>query len=181
MPRRSDAGTAILEPAPRSPAELAAEATAKAESLREQSLLADWTTWREIVASIASGREPTGKQLAEIATLAERLRLPPGALADAVRAVSRERELESEISGCRRRIADARSQAPELKAEIEKAEQRVRELKAELHAGHLATMTEADVTRSLAEHRHANPLVFRDVAELVSQSIQSNLTTGRPT
>lgn len=182
MPKRSDAGPATLEPVTRPPAELAAEFAAKSESLRRESLLTDWAAWREIVGSIAAGREPSGEQLADIALLAERLRLPAGALSDAVAAVVRQRELELQLSQSRQRMADADRRAVELKAEVEVAENRLRQLRAEQQLSNVAAMTVADLRRSLDEHVQANPIAFLDVAELVSRSIAYDAkSNGRPT
>jgi chromosome segregation ATPase len=169
--RRSESSTATLEPAGRTPEEIAAAAASKSESMRRESSAADWLQWRELVSAIAAGQEPAGRQLAEIASLADRLRLPAGALADAVRAISRDEELKRQLADCRRRLAAADAKAPSIVAEIKAAEARLHELKAELHAGEVAGLSLADVSRSIDEHCRSNPAVFLDVDELVSRSI----------
>jgi phage shock protein A len=179
MPRRSD--IAILEPIHRSPEEVAVEAAKKSEAMRRESLLADWRKWREIVAAIASGKEPSGSQLGEIAELAARLRLPVGSLADAVRALGREEELEKQLADHRRRLAQADERAVALKAEIEAAELRVRELKAEQQLGQVVALTIADLSRSIAENQSTNPIAFLDVEELVNRSIAFDArSNGKP-
>jgi hypothetical protein len=179
MPRRSD--TAILEPIHRTPEEVAVEAAKKSESLRRQALSADWQKWREIVAAIASGKEPSGSQLAEIAELAARLRLPVGSLADAVRALGREEELQQQLGEYRRRMAQADDRAIRIKAEIEAAETRLRELKAEQQVGQIVALTIADLSRSIAENQTSNPIAFLDVEELVSRSIAFDArSNGQP-
>lgn len=174
MPRRSDASTATLEPVSRSPEEIAAAAASTSETLRRESLAADWLKWREIVSSIAAGNEPTGPQLSEIAVLASRLRLPAGALADAVRAIGREEELQKQLVECRRRLAAADAKAASLKAEIKATEGRLHELKAELHAGKVVALSLADVSRSIDEHRRDQPAAFLNVEELVNRTIAAD-------
>jgi hypothetical protein len=169
MPRRSD--TATLEPIRRTPEEVAVEAAKKSESMRREALLADWRKWREIVAAIASGKEPSGSQLAEIAELATRLRLPVGSLADAVRALSQDEALRKQLAEYRLRMAQADERAVGLKADIEAAELKLRELKAEQHAGQIVAYSIADLRRSIAENESSNPVAFLDVEELVSRSI----------
>lgn len=173
MPKRSDAVTATIE-APRASPESVAEAAAqKSESLRRDALVADWRAWREIVASLSSGCEPDGKQLAEIAELASRLRLPEGALANAVRAVSNDRELRQHEENARARMDAAADRQPLLTVEIDAARRRLDELLAEQRQLASYPLAVAAAIRAVAENRSSNPLVFLPEAELAERAIRS--------
>ncbi len=169
MPKRSDGQTATLEAPRLTPAELAAAATEKSESIRREAVLADWRTWREIAESIASGQEPDGKQLALVATLAARLRLPAGALAATVSAISRDRALAADIESREKELAEITKRTPTLSEEIKAAKQRWEELLVEERRGLYAPTALAGVLRSRDELRESCPEAFASLEELVER------------
>jgi hypothetical protein len=173
MPKRSDTSTATLEPPRRPPEAVAAEAAEKSESIRRQALLADWHKWREIVSEIAAGREPDGKRLAELADLAARLRLPEGALAKSVKAVTRERELQADEERSRQRLDAAGQRQPALITEIDSVRRRLEELTAEQRKLATLPLSVAAAIRAVADHRQENPLAFLSAEELVERSIRN--------
>ncbi len=173
MPKRSDTGTATLEAPRRPPEAVAAAAAEKSESLRREALATDWRSWRAIVEAIAAGKEPDGRQLAEIAALATRLRLPEGALASAVKAIARERELRQDEERARERLAVAGERGPVLVAEVEAARLKLDELLAEQRKLTTYPISVAAAIRAVADHRKDNPLAFLPETELVERSIRS--------
>jgi hypothetical protein len=173
MPKRRDTSTATLDPPRRPPEAVAAEAAEKSESIRREALLADWRQWREIVAELASGHEPDGKRLAELADLAARLRLPEGALAKAVKAITRDRELVAEEDRSRQRLDEAGRRQPLLIVEIDAARRRLEELEAEQRKLATLPLTVAATIRAVADHRQEHPLAFLSAEELVDRSIRN--------
>jgi hypothetical protein len=173
VPKRSDTGTATLEAPRRPPEAVAAAAAEKSESLRREALATDWRSWRAIVEAIAAGKEPDGRQLAEIAALATRLRLPEGALASAVKAIGRERELRQDEERARDRLAVAGERGPLLVAEVEAARLKLDELLAEQRKLATYPASVAAAIRAVADHRKDNPLAFLPETELVERSIRS--------
>lgn len=179
MPKRAETSTATLEPPRRPPEAVAADAAEKSESLRRQSLLADWHAWREIVSSIAAGREPDGRQLSELASLADRLRLPEGALAAAVDALAKDSELREHEERAQAALSGGCERGPLLAIEVAATRRRLDELLAEQRSLEALPIRLAAAIRSKADHRHGNPLVFLPAEELVERSIQRSSSTPK--
>jgi chromosome segregation ATPase len=177
MPKRSEAGTAILEPLARTPEEILAAVAEKSESIRRESLVADWRKWREITEVVADGRTLGGQQLEEIAQLAARLRQPDGALAATVTAITRDRALEADIAAKEKELDAITQRGPALLKEVEAAKARLDELAAEQRRAAYAPTQLASLLRSREELRRSSKEAFSPLEELAERSIKEG---GRP-
>jgi hypothetical protein len=172
MPKRSEAGAATLEAPARTQEEILAAVAKKSESIRRESLIADWQRWREIATAVAAGREPDGKQLDEIAYLAARLRLPEGALAATVSSVSRDKALEADIAAKEKELDAITQRGPSLLKDVEVARSRLEELLTEQRRAAYAPTQLVSLLRSREEYRRSCQEAFAPLEELAERSIR---------
>jgi hypothetical protein len=176
---RKNSNTAVIDP-PARPHDIAAKVAAHDIETRLAAARTDIEEWRRIAWAIADGHEPTGKELAAIGDLTRRLRLPPDSLGEAVRAIQTERRHQAEVERVRSSLVDIKAREPELVAEIKAAEQRVRELHAEvlnyqgIQAGYPYSVQAANAVRQ------ENPLIFAEVEHVAQRLVaaESGMASG---
>lgn len=167
--RKNDSDMAVMEP-PARPEDIAARVAQADIEARKASAVADIEQWRQIVTDIADGTEPDGKALAAIGDLARRLRLPPDAVGQSVKAIQADRRHQAEIIRARDAIVDIKQREPLLTAELKQVERRLAELRSEL-AGYAGTHTAYPFAVQAANAtRQENPLLFAEV-ENVAQKL----------
>lgn len=177
--RRGDEGTvAVAEPPSRTPAEIVAAAAEETKRLRHEKLVAGLTRWRELCQEIASGHEPGGQELVELAELADVLRLPAAALADSVAAIQRERQLTEQASDLSRQAKEAARREPDLQAEIVALEKKLRDLQGEYHTGRNTLHRLALEANNAANFRREHELLFGDVAAIADRLIEREARQG---
>jgi hypothetical protein len=181
MVRRKDenGGTAVVERG--NPEDIAARVAAADAEARRAAVVADIEEFRSVVQRIADGSEPDGKALAAIGSLAQRLRLPPDAVARSVRAVQEERRLQADIERTKGRIKDVKSREVELAAEIKAAEKKLLTLREELaeYAGlHRGYPYQA---QAVAAVRAEHPLLFGEVEHLAERVIKADAAMSTDT
>jgi chromosome segregation ATPase len=173
MARRRDEDTvAVAEPPQRTPAEIVAAAAEETKRLRHEKLVAGLTRWRELCQEIASGHEPGGRELAELAELADVLRLPAAALAESVAAIQQEKQLTEQAVALGQEAKAAAKREPSLQAELVALEKQLRELQGQYHSGR-NTLHRLALERNNAEnYRREHKLLFGDVATLADRLIE---------
>lgn len=177
--RRGDEDTvAVAEPPSRTPAEIVAAAAEETRRLRHAKLVAGLTRWRELCQEIASGHEPGGKELVELAELADVLRLPAAALADSVAAIQHERQLVEQATDLRRQATKAAGREPDLQAEIVALEKKLRELQGQYHAGRNTLHRLALEANHVGNYRREHELLYGDVAVLAERLIERDARGG---
>jgi hypothetical protein len=177
--RKNDSEVAVMEP-PARPEDIAARVAQADIDARKSSAVADIERWRQIVHQIADGTEPDGKSLAAMGDLNRRLRLPPDSVAQAVRAIHASRKHDAEVDRVRDELVRIKSREPELAAEIKAAEQRVRELHAQvlnyqgIQAGYPYSVQAANAVRQ------ENPLIFAEVEHVAQRLVaaESGMASG---
>lgn len=157
-------------------AEIAADAAAKSAELRVAALVADLVRWREIVASIAAGKEPDGAMLNEIGGLAASLALGDGSLADDVKAVADARRADEELAAMRSRRIRWESEGPAIAQEIDNLRARIRELEATRLTGQRLMLQEAERMGRGDKIRTLNPRMFADAATVAKKVIDAQAT-----
>lgn len=165
--RRDDGGTAVMERG--NPEDIAARvATVEAEA-RRAAVVADIEQFRGVVLRIADGHEPDGKALAAIGDLTRRLRLPVGAVSQAVKAVQDDRRHQAEVARIKGRLVEVKAREQELVAELKAAQARLLALQEELaeyrglHAGY------PFIVQAANGNRGDNPLLFAPVEQLAER------------
>lgn len=177
--RRGDEETvAVAEPPTRTPAEIVAAAAEETRRLRHEKLVSGLTRWRELCHEIASGHEPSGQELAELADLADVLRLPAAALADSVATIQHERRLSQQSDELGRLARAAAKKEPELQAEIVALETKLRELQGEYHAGRNTLHRLALESNNVGNYRREHELLFGDAAGLADRLIEREARGG---
>jgi len=161
---KDDGAVAVAEAV--NPDVIAARVAAADAEARKAEAAADVLRWREIVGSIADGHEPDGKTIAAIGTLAQRLHLPPDAVARSVKAVQEERRQQAAVDATKQRLADVKAREQELAAEIKATEARLRELNTEVGTYHALARGYPFQAQAVAAVRSENPLLFGDVEHL---------------
>ena len=166
-----DGGLAVAELPKRSPAEIAADAAARSEEMRRAALIVDVERWRAIVVKIASGAEPSGEELRDIAELASRLKLPEGSLAAHVGVLEQDKRLQESFANVKEIAEKAEVRSPLLQKELEAAHRRLAELKAEADANWYAQADVGHLTHRVGEYRQKNPMMFQPVDLLAERMI----------
>jgi len=131
----SDVATATIDTTPRDAVSIAAAAGERAAELRHGRMVADLERWAAIVNGIAAGGEASGELLQEVAELADRLRLPAGALAEDTAAVVAVRKLTDRLDTARAALEQNMMDVPAKRAALDAARRRVRDLEVELANG----------------------------------------------
>jgi hypothetical protein len=177
--RRGDEdAVALAEPPSRTPTEIAAAAADETQRLRHDKLVAGLTRWRELCHSIASGHEPGGQELREIAELADALRLPAAALAESVAAIQQERQLAELAAELSRQARDAAKKEPGLQAELVATETKLRELQGQYHSGRNTLHRLALESNNGSNFRREHELLFGDSAAIADRLIERESRGG---
>ena len=177
--RRGDEDTvALAEPPSRTPTEIAAAAADETQRLRHDKFVAGLTRWRELCHGIASGHEPDGQELVELAELADVLRLPAAALAESVAAIQRERQLTEQAADLSQESKTAARREPELKAELVALESKLRELQGQYHTGRNTLHRLALETNNVVNYRREHELLFGDEAAIADRLIEREARGG---
>jgi hypothetical protein len=169
---------AVAEPPSRTPTEIAAAAADETQRLRHEKLVAGLSRWRELCHEIASGHEPDGQELAELAELADVLRLPAAALAESVAAIQRDRQLTEQADALSQESKAAARREPELKAELVALESKLRELQGQYHTGRNTLHRLALETNNVVNYRREHELLFGDAATLADRLIERESRGG---
>ena len=178
---RDDESVAVLD-APampvRSPAEIAKAAGEQTLRLRLDSCANNIKRWREIVTAVAEGQEPDGEKLAEIARIADELRLPADALAICVETVTTEQRLQRQVEESERRADAALERSPALAEELDAARKRVHELQCEAVAAQSTQINWADTNSVLNDHHTRHPLMYAEPGEVAARVIAQFSSNG---
>lgn len=186
--RGDDETVAVAEPPARTPAEIVAAAAEETRRLRHEKLVAGVSRWRELCRAIASGHEPDGQELVELAELADVLRLPAAALAESVSAIQHERLLVEQADALNREAKEAAKKEPELQAELVATEQKLRELQGQYHTGRNLLHRLALEANNVANYQRERELLFGDASSIADRLIErearggamSSATVGKP-
>ena len=184
---RDDESVAVLD-APampvRSPAEIAKAAGEQTLRLRLDSCAANIRRWREIVTAVAEGQEPDGEKLAEIARIADELRLPADALAICVETITTEQRLQRQVEESERRADAALKRSQALADELDAARKRVQELEREAVAAQSTQINWANTNNVLNDHHTRHPLMYAEpgdvAAKVIAQFSSNGIGTLKP-
>lgn len=177
--RRGDEETvAVAAPPARTPAEIVAAAAEETRRLRHDKLVAGLTRWRELCQEIASGHEPAGQELVELAELADVLRLPAAALAESVAAIQHERHLVEQAAELSRQAKEAAKKEPELQAELVAVEAKLRELQGQYHTGRNLLHRLALEANNVSNYRREHELLFGNAAAIADRLIEREARGG---
>lgn len=174
----SDVATMPTTEQPRDAVSIAAAAGERAAELRHTRMVADLQRWAVIVNGIAAGSEPSGELLQEVAELADRLRLPAGALAEDTAAVVAVRKLSDRLDTARAALERNMVDMPAKRAALDAARRRVRELETELAVGATLPAGIASKESTLAELRNRNPRLYGDAAGLARRMLRDGVARG---
>lgn len=163
---------------PRDAVSIAAAAGERAAELRHTRMVADLERWAVIVNGMADGMEPSGAVLAEVAELADRLRLPAGALAEDTAAVLAVRKLTDRLDTARASLERNQLDMPARRAALDAARRRVRELETELATGATLPAGIASKEAALADLRSRNPRLYGDAAGLARRMLRDGVARG---
>ncbi len=176
--RGDEESVAVAEPPSRTPADIAAAAAEETKRLRHEKLVAGLTRWRELCQEIASGHEPGGRELVELAELADVLRLPAAALAESVAAIQREKLLAEQAAALNQEAKEAAKREPELQAELVALESKLRDLQGQYHAGRNTLHRLALERNNVENYRREHELLFGDVATLAVRLLEREVRGG---
>lgn len=167
-----------IDTTPRDAVSIAAAAGERAAELRHARMVSDLERWAAIVRGMADGSEPSGELLAEVAELADRLRLPVGALAEDTAAVLAVRKLVDRLDTARAALEQTQRDMPAKREALDAARRRVRELETELAAGATLPAGIASKESALAELRNKNPRLYGDAAGLARRMLRDGVARG---
>lgn len=169
MVRRKDdnGGTAVVERG--NPEDIAARVAAADAAARRAAVVADIEEFRSVVQRIADGSEPDGKALAAIGDLTRRLRLPVGAVSQAVKAVQDDRRHQAEVARIKGRLVEVKAREQELVAELKAAQARLLALQEELAEYRGLHASYPYVVQAANGNRGEHPLLFAPVEHVAEQ------------
>lgn len=176
--RGDDSATLLADPPSRSPATIVQAAAEETRRLRHERLVAGVERWRALCKAVASGHEPSGQELVELAELADALRLPAAALADSVSAIEREQRLAEQAEQLRLEAKAAAKREPELQAEIVALETKLRDLQGEYHTGRNTLHRLALESNNVTNYRREHELLFGDVAATAARFLEREARGG---
>lgn len=165
---KDDNATAVMERTG-NPDDIAAKIAAADADARRAEAVNDIAEFRAVVERIADGIEPDGRALASIGDLARKLRLPPDAVSQAVRAVQDHRRLQAELDRTKQRIKDVKAREDELAAEIKAAQATLLALNEELAEYHGLHHGYPFQAHAVAAVKSENPLLFADLEHVAGR------------
>jgi len=140
--------------------------------------VSDVERWREIVLSVASGKEPDGQQLADIGAICVRLRLPSDALLISVNAHREHQRTAAEATRIRSEMADTRSRRDEVFAEIKRLEQELHDRRLELQKYHANASSLPGWLGAKNDVEAKHPILFGDLQHIATSLVAANV--GKP-
>ena len=174
---KKNSGTALAEPeAVASNWETVSDAvtTAVAAKTNERAVV-DLKRWRELIVSIADGRESPDNVVGELTDLAFRLRLQPQAIHDDVHAIQQDRDnrklVLEQTTVSDQAVADGNAAVEE----IPRLEKRLNELRGKVQLASLIPQRKALLVNESEAHVVRNPRMFADV-ETVAREIATHGT-----
>ena len=177
--KNNDGATAVIERG--NPDDIAARVEHAAVEARRDEVRADLLRWREIVTSVAAGREPSAADIRDIGAIAHRLRLPSDSIAIGTAAIKRADELDADTERFKKECADVQARKPELVAEIKAAERRLLDLRAKLDLAIASQGSMAETVSAATHQRHQHPMVFANVDHVVDEVCRQDSAMGRST
>ena len=147
-----------------------ADAAQRTQDIRRESVVSDVSRWLELCQSIADGREPDGRTLAEIAEIADRLTLPHNALADDVAAIAEHKRLVDKAAAKRAEREALEAQAPELQKALADAKNEVERITLLFRRVTSLTGSEIAISQSAGTVKANNPRLFQP-AESFADSV----------
>ena len=177
---KNDGGTAVVERTG-NPDEIAARVEQAAVEARRDEVRADLLRWREIVTSVAAGREPSATDIRDIGAIGTRLRLPSDSIAIGTAAIKRADELDADTERFKQEAAEVQANKPALVAEIKATEQRLLDLRAKLNLAIVSQGSMAETLSAATHHRHQHPMVFGNVQHVVDEVCRQDSAMGRST
>ena len=178
MPRKytEESNVATLPPA--DPAAISARVAELEQGKRTARAVADLERWREIVVSVATGKEPDGQQLADIGAICVRLKLPPDALAIHVDAFVQHRRHAIELDRTRKAMHDTRGRRDELFAQVKRLEKELLDTRMEIDAYHANAAGLPPIMGAKNDIEKKYPVMFGDpqhVAARVLNAVVGNM------
>ena len=177
--KNNDGAVAVIERG--NPDDIAARVEQATADARRDEVRADVLRWREIVISVAAGREPSAADIRDIGAIAHRLRLPSDSIAIGTAAIKRVAELDANTQRFKRECAEVQANKPALIAEIKAAEKRLLDLRAKLDLAILSQGSIADVLSAAGHHRNQHPMVWANVEHVVDEVCRQDSAMGRST
>lgn len=174
-----DGSVAVLEPGDATA--IAARVAAATAEQRRDEVRADVLRYREIVAAIAAGREPSADDIRDIGAIGTRLRLPADSIATGVAAIKRAEELDATAQRLRAEVVEVQARKPQLLADIKAAEQRLNDLQAQLHLAILSQSGMAETLSAASHHRNQHPTLWGDVDHVVGLMCRHDAALGHGT
>jgi len=171
-----EGGIAVAETATVSPYELADRISLAADDRRRQGGARALSRWRALVETVADGGEPTGKQLQEIADLADTLRLPAGSLAADVAALQRHRGAAAELAKCQAAREGFEEKRGLLVTQLRAAEESQRRTRLEIQRLEILPIQVANALRERDEILRVNPRLFAD-ADILAESLLAKVSS----
>jgi hypothetical protein len=165
-----------LEPA--DPVAIAAKVSQLEHDKRLARAVADVERWREIVLSVASGKEPDGQQLADIGAICVRLKLPPDALAIHVAAFLQHGQHSIELDRSRKAMQDTRGRRDELFAQVKRLEKELLDTRMEIDAYHANAGGIPGLMGAKNDIEAKHPVIFGDVQHIATSLVAANV--GKP-
>lgn len=158
-----------------------ADAAQRTQDIRRETVVRDVSRWLETCQGIASGREPDGRMLAEVAEIADRLSLPHNALADDVAALVEHKRLVDKAAAKRAERESLEAQAPELQKALADAKKEVERITLLFRRITSLTGSEVGIAQSAAKVKADNPRLFQP-AETAADSIlaERSRLAGQP-
>ena len=176
---RDDGATAVIERG--NPDDIAARVEHATVKARRDEVRADVLRWREIVISVAAGREPSAADIRDIGAIAHRLRLPSDSIAIGTAAIKRFEELDAHTQRFKQECAEVQAAKPALVAEIKATEKRLFDLRAKLNLAIASQGSMADVLSAAGHHRNQHPMVWADIEHVVGEVCRQDSAMGRST
>lgn len=148
-----------------------ADAAQRTKDIRRDAIISDVSRWREVCQGIATGREPDGRTLAEVADIADRLSLPHNALAEDVAALVEHSRLNERLAKKRAEREALDAQAPELKVALDVAKKEVERITLLLRRIDSLTSSEISAELSVGKLKADNPRLFQPHEKVADATI----------
>lgn len=169
---------AVATLAPADPSAIAEKVATLETEKRISATVADVQRWRDIVASVAAGREPDAETLSDIHDIGRRLKLAPDALAVDVRAVQEEKRLGDQVARSREQMEKTRARRDEIFPEIKRLEKELLALRQELEEYHATAAGLPSLLGARNEHRTTRPLLFADPLAVATRIVAAETSNG---
>jgi len=144
------------------------EAILAVEAKRKGTLVQSLTRWRLLITAMADGK-CGGKHLADLATLADELRLPAGALAADVAALKSHRADTLHLEATREEVAKLQAAAELANTEVPQLERRLRDCRIAIQRCVAMQPQPAHIIGGMAQTEQQNPRLFGSIEHVADR------------